>query len=183
MPIALAKILVVADEPRCRTACREVLGTLHGELIEAAGPALARTARQHELALVVVYVRGSAAGEVEAVLGDEESRTWNAPVLLIVPRGTDDAGLQRAYRAGATDCLVADPGHEAVLRRKAEVFLGLQRQRAELQFTVERLARENRHLEAANAHYREQYEQLRRLAAPGLARSQPHAPPDLAEPA
>jgi cell division protein FtsB len=62
--------------------------------------------------------------------------------------------------------------------------MDLQRQRAELQFTVERLSRENRQLEAANEHYREHYETLRRLARqhlPFSATGQPGEP--TAEPA
>lgn len=179
MPIALPKILIVADDPHHRKTCRETLRTLDGELIETDSSRLRRVARPHELALIVVYVPGVGAGEVEAVLGDEDSRTWNAPVLLVVPRGTDEAGLQRAYRAGVADCLIATPDHETVLRRKAEVFLELQRQRAELQFTVERLVRENRHLQTANERYRQQYDELQRLTgqAPSPDRSrQPDEP-------
>jgi two-component system sensor histidine kinase/response regulator len=142
-------ILIVDDRPQNLLALEKTLSGTEAELVRATSGNAALTATlNHEFALAILDVQMPGMDGYElARLLREDPKTQSLPIIFLTAAYREDEQVIEGYRSGAVDYIVK-PYNPDILLSKVNVFLQMDRQKAELQRQREQLESLNRELEA-----------------------------------
>lgn len=166
---ALPRVLLVGELAAARDACREALGVLPVDLVEAPTAAEAlRLVRAGDVALVLLDRTLPDMGGFElAALLRQEPRAAATPLVFVVPAAADPDVVRSAYRMGAADCL-APPLDVEILRQKVRALVDLSDRTAHLRGMLERTQAELRQLASAHQKLQDHQEIIRQQATHDL---------------
>jgi two-component system sensor histidine kinase/response regulator len=143
------RILIVDDRPQNLLALEKTLSGTEAKVVRATSGNAALTATlNHEFTLAILDVQmpGMDGYELSRLLR-EDPKTHNLPIIFLTAAYREDDQVIEGYRSGAVDYIVK-PYNPDILLSKVNVFLQIDRQRAELRRQGEQLEALNRELEA-----------------------------------
>ncbi len=143
------KILIVDDKKENLFALEKILRETDAEIIKATtGNDALASSLEHKFALAILDVQmpGMDGYELSEILRADEG-TGGLPIIFLTANSMAENDIFKGYRAGAVDYIVK-PYKPEVLLGKANVFLELDRQKAELRRQRELLEAANGELEA-----------------------------------
>ena len=145
--VAKQKILLVDDRPENLVALEAILESTDRELVSAnSGQEALAYLLKSDFALVLLDVQMPEMDGFEvAKLMQKNNRTRRIPIIFVTAISKEDKFVFKGYRSGAVDYLFK-PINAEFLQSKVEVFLGLDKQRRQLEdnlVEIKQLTEEN----------------------------------------
>ncbi len=134
------KILLVDDRPENLVALEAILEDPDCQLIKAtSGQEALAYLLKNDVALVLLDVQMPEMDGFEvARLMQKNNRTRHLPIIFVTAISKDQEFVFKGYRSGAVDYLFK-PVNGELLRSKVQVFLGLDRQRQQLEINLQKI--------------------------------------------